>query len=137
MKEARIKRYRQKFDFIENRISQLNEWLWEFEKEAIKLACYKAMQDVVDASMDIIAMILKDERETPQDDYTNVTIILKKKIINKTIAESLAEANGLRNRLVHCYNTLSDEIAYNSIRRLLPRIEKFLSLMRTWLKTRR
>ena len=41
------------------------------EYEKTKLATYKAFQEIVEACMDIVAMMCKDSKIPPQDDYTN------------------------------------------------------------------
>jgi uncharacterized protein YutE (UPF0331/DUF86 family) len=38
-----------------------------------------------------------------------------------------------RNRLVHGYNTLSDEVALGSIKILLPEIKKMRRFIETWI----
>ncbi len=81
-------------------------------------------------------MLLKDEKEVPRDDYTNISILEERGIISHDLALVLKELNGLRNRIVHEYNGLSDEIAFNSIETLLPEVEKFLRVVKEWLKTK-
>ncbi|MFQ6119798.1 MAG: HepT-like ribonuclease domain-containing protein [Methanosarcinales archaeon] len=45
------------------------------------------------------------------------------------------EANGLRNRLVHEYNRLNDEVALEAIQYLLEPIENFVEAVQKWMKT--
>ncbi|MCK4287149.1 MAG: DUF86 domain-containing protein, partial [Candidatus Lokiarchaeota archaeon] len=63
-------------------------------------------------------MIVKDVKLIPKDDYSNINIIKNKKIVNSDLAAKLREANGLRNRIVHDYNGLDNEIAYNRLKNL-------------------
>lgn len=99
-----------------------------------RLAVYKAMQEAAEAAMDIVAMILKDEGKLPKDDYTNVEEIFELEVIDKSTKEALNEANGLRNRLVHEYNMLSDDVALESIQCLLEPLDTFLEAVKRWMR---
>ncbi|GAH29231.1 unnamed protein product, partial [marine sediment metagenome] len=43
-------------------------------------------------------------------------------------------ANGLRNRIVHDYNGLDNEIAFNRVIDLLKYLKKFMEEVKEWLK---
>ncbi|MBO3799990.1 MAG: DUF86 domain-containing protein [Candidatus Brockarchaeota archaeon] len=49
---------------------------------------------------------------TPKDDYTNILLIEEKGLIGKKTSSILRSANGLRNRLIHSYNKLSDRVSF-------------------------
>ena len=83
--------------------------------------------------MDFI-MLLKSELRLIQDDYSNINLILNKKIIDTDLAARLREANGLRNRIVHDYNGLDNEIAYNRLINLLKHFQGFKVKAKEWLK---
>ncbi len=137
MEESRKKRYIEKIKRIEKRISDFRSWKESFFfDEKTKLACYKAVQEIIEASMDLVSMILKDEKEIPKDDYTNITLLEKENIISHHLALALKELNGLKNRILHEYNGLNDETAFVSIEELLPKVEEFLEVVKKWLKRR-
>lgn len=79
--------------------------------------------------------MVKDLRTIPKDDYSNIKIMENKKIISSNLAAKLREANGLRNRIVHDYNSLDDSIAYNRIKVLLNHFKEFKVNVKEWLKT--
>lgn len=62
MDTSRAKRYKDKINIIIKRCGQIEEWQQELdlpkasENEKTKLAIYKAFQEVVEASMDVVAM---------------------------------------------------------------------------------
>jgi uncharacterized protein YutE (UPF0331/DUF86 family) len=87
----------------------------------------------VEAITDIVAMMVKDLGEIPKDDYTNLEIIHNKNIISSELKKVIKEANGLRNRVVHEYNGIVDEVAYASIMSLLEYIEEFTRVTEKWL----
>lgn len=141
MDSERLRRYIDKIEHIEERMEDIRTWLNEVEDvgemdKKTRLAVYKAMQEVVEASTDVVAMILKDEGKLPKDDYTNIEKIFGLNIIDKRVKEALNEADGLRNRLVHEYNELNDEIALESTQELLVPIEEFIEMVKKWMRKR-
>jgi uncharacterized protein YutE (UPF0331/DUF86 family) len=141
MDSERLRRYIDKVEHIEERIEDIRTWLNEIEDiremdKKTRLAVYKAMQEAVEAATDAVAMILKDEGKLPKDDYTNIEKIFELNIIDKRAKEALIEADGLRNRLVHEYNELNDEIALESIQCLLVPIEEFIEAVKKWMRKR-
>ncbi len=138
MDEKRVKRYGDKVNLIVKRIDEISEWvdtsLEDFlDDEKTKLATYKAFQEIAEASMDIIAMMCRDLKLVPKDDYTNIGS-LGDKVISRDIARALTQSNGLRNRLVHMYNKTDDSLALESMKELLPSIEIFVEDVKKWIQ---
>jgi len=137
--EERLRKYVRKIDHILTCISYIDEWLREITPNDFlhdiktKLAVYKAFQEIVDATMDICAMLCKDMGIPPSDDYTNIEKLYEKKIINTSLKDALFRSNGLRNRLIHHYNKLDDTIAYESITELIPKILEFVRVVEKWI----
>lgn len=141
MREERLKRYREKLNLISERIEDLEAWLPRSVEEFVsdkktRLAVYKASQEMIEASMDLLAMMCKDLKIVPKDDHTNIEALKGKGVITSSLARALAHANGLGNRLVHRYNALDDKIAFESIRDLLPDFKNFLEVVEKWLRRR-
>lgn len=135
MNEKRIARYVSKIQLIEERIEDIRSWECDFTTDKrSRLAVYKAMQEIVEASMDVLAMRLKDSEKLPMDDYTNIDRAYKARIIDERIKYALEEANGLRNRLVHGYNGINETVALESMKSLFPLFEAYIERMRQWLK---
>ena len=107
-----------------------------FADERDRLAIYKAFQEVGEACLDMISMMLGDEGKTPEDDYINISKLEKLGIITKEIKQCLIDLNGLRNRIVHEYNGLDDKIALDSMDDLAPAIRDFLFEVEKWIKGR-
>ncbi|MHA1596027.1 MAG: type VII toxin-antitoxin system HepT family RNase toxin [Candidatus Asgardarchaeia archaeon] len=142
MDEKRVKRYKEKLDLIETRISQIREWTDGFNEEdfdkneLVKLATYKAFQEIVEGSMDLIAMLCKDNGVPPKDDYSNVEALLKKKIMDDELSRIMIEGNGLRNRIVHKYDKLDDKKAFVEIVDSLTEFERFIEVVENWIEKR-
>lgn len=126
-------RYLDKLVHIDKRISNIESWLPLLDEERTKLAIYKAFQEIVEALFDIISMRLVDLRIPPKDDYTNLNNLEKEGLLNKELSNILRKANGLRNRLIHGYNILSEELALESIKILLPELKKVRRHIESWI----
>ncbi len=96
------------------------------------LAIYKAIQEVVEVCLDLLAMMLKDNDIPPKDDYYNIDLALKHNLISKSDNAVLKKANGLRNRVIHEYNGIDVDIAFESIEELLPDLEEYLDRVKSW-----
>ncbi|MGA9098273.1 MAG: DUF86 domain-containing protein [Methanotrichaceae archaeon] len=134
----RIKRYKDKANIILKRGDQIKMWALDIPSDQFlsddkaKLASYKAFQEMIEAAMDIVAMMCRDSGIVPKDDYLNVENLE----LEPQIREALLEANGLRNRLVHRYNRTDDRIALESTRALLPEMESFAKEAEAWVLKR-
>lgn len=135
----RAKRYREKLNLIIERVADIEDWLpsdvSDFSSDKRnRLAIYKAFQELIEASFDVAAMVCKDLKIVPKDDYTNLETLQNIRIIDERLNNALAESNGLRNRLVHRYNSLDDTLAYESIQTLLLDFKRFEEVIDKWLK---
>jgi uncharacterized protein YutE (UPF0331/DUF86 family) len=129
--ERRI-RYLDKFAHVDRRIANIESWLPIAHEERTRLAIYKAFQEVVEAFLDILSMKLVDLRIPPKDDYTNIVLLKERGILDEENSNVLRSANGLMNRLVHDYNNLSDELAIESIKILLPKLIDIKKEISSW-----
>lgn len=97
--EKRIARYIDKLQHIGEMTGGIEDWIDDAKKDKkSRLAIYKAIQEAIEASCDIVSMYLKDEGYSPKDDYTNIE--KWGELENDKVSECLKIANGLRNRLV-------------------------------------
>jgi len=127
-------RYLDKLAHVDKRIANVREWLPQaLEDEKTKLAVYKAFQEAVEALLDIAAMKLANLSIPPKDDYTNLKELHTLGLLKAEHLNTMRKANGLRNRLIHSYNTLSDEVAIKSIHELLPELVEVRRIMEAWI----
>jgi uncharacterized protein YutE (UPF0331/DUF86 family) len=125
MAKERKRRYKEKKEFIEKRLIEMEEWITG-EDEKTKLACYKAFQEIIEAFFDLAAMLIRDKGKLVEDDHKNIDKLAEIGIINARDSEILHDANGLRNRIVHKYNKIDDNIARESIIALIPYLKNIL-----------
>ena len=139
MKEERKKRYKEKIDYAKDRISDLEDWLYkDAEERKTFFASEKAFQEAIEALADISAMMLSDLSLSVKDDYSNIEKLKEKKILSKDEADVMAEANGLRNRIIHRYNHVDENIFVESAKELLPKLDKLFdniwNIIQKWKK---
>jgi uncharacterized protein YutE (UPF0331/DUF86 family) len=134
MEEKRKKRYMGKTELIKRRHGEIEKWKSGFFlEEKDRLAVYKALQEISEACMDLIAMMLRDNDKIPEDDYTNINKTVKSGLLPNELKPSLDDLNGLRNRIVHEYNGLDDKIAFDAMSGILPGVKKFVEVVEKWI----
>lgn len=125
-------RYRQKIDFLVGKISDIPK---DFDNSlAIDAALYR-IQTSIDAVTDVVAMLVKDKGKEVGDDYNNVQTLLKIKVLDKRLADDLTMLNGLRNAIVHKYNSFEEDTIINNINEIKQIIKRFLGIIENELKT--
>lgn len=142
MDKERLKRYKEKLEYLDKTFGNLKEWIsYIEEKEFIsesavqkRYSIYHAFQIAIEITADLAAMMVKDEQIVPKDDYSNISTLYEKKIIESEICSGLKEANGLRNRIVHDYNGLDDSLAYERILDLMTIFKEFRKEVNKWLR---
>jgi len=138
---ARVNRYQKKLIFLQQNIIRLQEWMEKSPLEKIKknndvqslYSIYHAAQNAIETMIDIIAMINKDLISITQDRLSNLETLLQKKIIPQDLKDGVTELMGLRNRLVHEYNGIIDEFAWEAILENIETLTKFKKEINLWL----
>lgn len=112
MKEERVLRYREKLRYVEDHLSELPG---KPEGDLELGGVFYYIHTSVEAGMDLLAMMLKDMGNVVDDDYTNIERLEDDGVLSPSLADELKSCNGLRNHLVHRYNSFDEEIAVESI----------------------
>ncbi|HIE31902.1 MAG TPA: DUF86 domain-containing protein [Methanosarcinales archaeon] len=110
MKE-RIERYKDKINYIVRNVESIQK---DAESELELGGIFYGLHTAIEASMDVMAMLLKDMGEVVEDDYSNIMRLEKIGILSADLADRLRKCNGLRNYLVHRYNSVDDAIVLDS-----------------------
>ncbi|MGQ4873406.1 MAG: DUF86 domain-containing protein [Promethearchaeia archaeon] len=111
MDELRLKRYRDKINYIFDKINLFTiKPRSELEKDGILYG----IQTSIESLIDIIAMLIKDLGIPVKDDISNIDRIVKKIKINPELGEKLKKANHMRNLIVHRYNMIDENKIFNS-----------------------
>lgn len=126
MDEIRLKRYRDKINFIIDNIKDLpikpNN---VFEKRGI----FYSIQTAIESVIDLVAMLVKDLGIQVKDDETNINEIIEKRNLNPELGKKLRKANGLRNILVHRYNNVEDQIILDSVEEIKELLYKWIDIV--------
>ena len=141
MEKKREERYYDKISHLEKYLTLVQNWNKKEEIENyIKINSYKeifaiyhAIQLITEIIADISAMIVKDIKNYPKDDYSNFQVLRDRDIISNDLYQSIKDLNGLRNRIVHDYNGLDDNIAFKSINNNFNNILEFKEKVIQWL----
>ena len=130
MDESRLARYREKMEYVVDALESIREPRTQLELSGV----FYNLITSIEASMDLIAMLLRDLGERVEDDYTNVDKLVELGILSEELGESLKKCNGLRNWLVHRYNRIDQELVMESVEEvkkalysLLRRLEEILN----------
>lgn len=136
MDSDRKLRYKEKISWAHHRCNQIGEWLSLYGSESPMdemplLAIFKAYQEVIECLMDLIAMYMRDTDLPARDDYSNIE---RMSLFSKMDQQVLSEMNGLRNRIIHRYNSTDERIAIERIEYFLPILEDRLEDFKRWIQ---
>jgi len=142
MNKERITRYKEKEEHFNKIFEKLKKWTSDINVNEFltktnlekQFAIYHAYQIIIEIITDLAAMVVKDLKILPKDDYVNINILAENDIISVRLATKIKDANGLRNRIVHNYNGLANDIAYKSILTTINDVEKYIEAIKNWIK---
>ena len=112
----RRKRYLEKLEMFETEMEFIKTHT--MEDEVSKRALLYALQVCIDIVIDCVAMMTKDLGLVVEDDYTNIEKLEKEKVFSMIEANLIRKFNGLRNAIVHKYNTLNLDIINQGLRQI-------------------
>lgn len=87
------------------------------------------VQVMIDAVMDIAAMLVKDGGHEVKDDYQNLEMLVEEGLIGGPLAEELRRLNGLRNAIVHRYNSFEEETLLEGLDRIRSGVVDFAEIV--------
>ncbi len=115
-------------ELITDKLIKMKEYLSQLKKTAPdtyqdylkdsvpKYAIERLIQLTVDLALDINNIILSYLKKPPASDYFNSFIDLAEcGVLEEKFALIIAPSTGLRNRLIHEYETINDRIVFESI----------------------
>lgn len=108
----------------------------EFLSDYYKLhTAERLIQLIIDTAYDInIYLIDAAGKPLPDDYYSSFTKLGGLKILSSSFSQRIAGATGLRNRLVHEYETIDFERVFKSLPYLLRNFKKYLVLITKYCK---
>jgi len=101
----------------------------------IKRTSERLVQLIVEVATDINGHIIVDEGYSPPEDYYNSFLKLSETgVISNDFAKELAPSAGLRNRLVHEYEEIDDEIVFKSVKKAIDNYSKYIKEIEEYLE---
>ena len=83
--------------------------------ETLQMAIFYALQVCIEAIVDIVILIgTKEYEKEYEGDYEMFETLLEEGIIEEDVFEKLRKMNGLRNAIVHAYDSLIVEEIYDN-----------------------
>ncbi|MGQ4894387.1 MAG: DUF86 domain-containing protein [Candidatus Njordarchaeia archaeon] len=140
MDKRRLRQYIRKIQLIKENINDIALWSADYTIKEIlqdkktRYAIYKAYQEVVEAFMDLIAMVVKDLGLLPEDDFTNIQKVIERRILTDDLGNILELSNNTRNWIIHRYNKLNDEQILRRIFNTLKRFPEIIMVIEEWIK---
>ncbi|MEA3254408.1 MAG: HepT-like ribonuclease domain-containing protein [Candidatus Altiarchaeota archaeon] len=111
MKEKQ--RYMKKLEVLEKEIESLKGC--EIKDELSRRDVFYSLQVCVEVLMDLVAMKVKDIGLIVEDDYTNIEKLREEEVVEVNETEVLKQYNGMRNIIVHRYDTVRIDIIQEGI----------------------
>jgi len=94
--------------------------------ETMQMAIFYALHVCVEAIVDIVILIgTKEYEKEYEGDYEMFETLLEEGIIEEDVFEKLRKMNGLRNAIVHAYDSLVVEEIYENYDKILRDIGSF------------
>ncbi|HOJ11696.1 MAG TPA: DUF86 domain-containing protein [Clostridiales bacterium] len=130
------------FEVIIEKLIKLREYIEQIKKIkpdsyeqyvskiTIKYAIERIIQLIMDIALDINNILLAYNKRPPAPDYYNSFIdIAECGVLDSAFAVSIAPSTGLRNRLIHEYEKINDEIVFNSINKIISEYQKYVVMV--------
>lgn len=113
----------------------VNLTLDEYRSDAFRRkGIERLLQEIVDAAADANQHLLRESGAAPASDYRSSFIAVGQNgIIPAALAESLAPSAGLRNRLVHEYDTIDDAVVLGSLKRAVSEFTAYVEAVERYL----
>lgn len=94
----------------------------------------RVLQEAIEAALDVNAHLIAElGREVPDDYYAGFLTLGDLGVVEEALARQLAPSAGLRNRLVHEYDTLDDERVLAAIRTALDTYPRYIAAIEAYL----
>lgn len=138
MDVRRLQRCADKLAHAQGRLADFAAWSpGAFDDPRDLLACYKALQEAVDAFSDVAEIVLAASRAAVRDDASNLGRLADRGAFSPRLLPALRELIELRHDLVHEAEAVDPARAMRTAARLLPALGQAMTEVGRWLSMRR
>lgn len=82
-----------------------------------KAACERYLEKIVEATVDLAFLIIKDgSLKAPEDDGQAFDILAEEGVITQELAGRLKRAKGMRNVVAHQYGGVNDKMVFHTLK---------------------
>jgi uncharacterized protein YutE (UPF0331/DUF86 family) len=130
-------------DLVERKLHSIDTYLHDLrdlgltsveeyvEETRLRYSGERLLTLIVDSAVSVNNEILFDARvATPASYYESFMLLPKAGLVRESIAKQLASLAGLRNRLIHNYEDVDDQIVFNNYARALRLFPQYLAAVR-------
>jgi len=115
-------------------ISYLSEKEY-FAKSIWEIQAERYLERIIGRMIDINYHIITETGNPPPSDYFESFIELGKlKVLPEEFSKEMAPYAGLRNRLVHGYNSLDEKRVYQAMKKLMKDVPKYLQVLEKYIQ---
>lgn len=110
---------------MEEYIAELEEFkpvtYQEYKKDQLKrYAVERLIQLIIDLALDVNNILIKKADKYPAKDYFSSFLeLVDLEILPEEFAEDIAPSTGIRNRLVHEYESINDKVVYQNLDKII------------------
>jgi len=118
-------------------LEEVNQYTMEnyLDNFFVKRTAERLIQLIVETATDINGhLIVSSGHKPPADYYTSFIKLSDCQIVDQKFAKKIAPSAGLRNRLVHEYEEIDDQIVYKSIQKTINSYKKYIRKIESYLK---
>ncbi len=130
----------QKLHRIEEYLSELETLctysFQEYQNDfKIKRAIEREVELIVEFATEVNGVIIVGSGEPPPADYfTSFVKLGQLEVLPKDFAQSIAHSSGIRNRLVHEYETVIDQLVYAGAKTIVVSFRQYVELVYHYLQ---
>lgn len=118
-------------------ISQLSEKEY-FKKKEYEILTERYLERIITRVIDINYHLIVETGNPPPKDYFNSFIELgKMRILPYDFSQKMARYAGLRNRLVHEYNSLDEKKVYQAAKSLVEDLPQYFGLIENFIRKKK
>ena len=128
LNDERKKRYRSKIGYIVEKMHTLPEDTTTLDELGIDGVLYR-VQTSIEAAVDIVAMMVRDIGIEVGDDYENIEMLSKKKVIDTGLSDELKKLNGMRNIIVHRYGQVDVDLVLKNLGTVGELLQRFINIV--------
>ena len=115
-------------------IAQLDEQDYLAEDIWHRKGTERLLHEVIEAAVDINAhLLVQSGRAAPDSMFESFVELGNAKVLSKELAETLAPSAGLRNRLVHEYETIDEALVHRAVRDALQDYPRYVAAIEAFI----